>query len=146
MHTPYVPNIRYSPSKAVFFFLLAQGIVELIKPSVPLHSSSCFISIPSESDGCDRRDYYLMNPLKDNYSNEGYNWSDDDYGRLPSPGRTTQHFKSIVCREDTKAALSAVRHFPSAAEKTRGCGSFGLYWGYNRGHARPCLVHACPKK
>ena len=112
--------------------------MELIKPSVPLHSSSYFISIRSERDGCDRRDYYLMNPLKDNYSNEGYNWSDDDYGRLPSPGRTTQHSKSIVCREDTKAALSAVRDLPSAVEKTRGRCYFRYELrrarGNNRGH------------
>ena len=102
------------------------------------HSSSYFISIRSESDGCDRRDYYLMNPLKDNYSNEGYNWSDDDYGRLPSPGRTTQHSQSIVCREDTKAALSAVRDLPSAVEKTRGRCYFRYELrrarGNNRGH------------
>ena len=137
MHTPYVPNIRYFPSKAVFFSLGSKRSGADKAIGTP-HSSSYFISIRSESDGCDRRDYYLMNPLKDNYSNEGYNWSDDDYERLPSPGRTTQHSKSIVCREDTKAALSAVRHFPSAAEKTRGRCYFRYELrrtgGNNRGH------------
>ena len=36
MHTPWVPNIRYFPSKAVFSFSLAQGVVGLVNPLGPL--------------------------------------------------------------------------------------------------------------